>query len=303
MLQAGDNTASPQAPIAGGPCLCWRWAHTPYTANRPLLALPALAGHRGHPTLSVAPLFPTVSASDLPPPAPANQRTGAPVLKAVALGAQRGERPLFRGLGLSLGPGQVVWLRGRNGRGKTTLLRILAGLAPAARGLALLEDQPVNRLPEALRTRLLYLAHANGLKDDLTATEALHFLARLQGARPTAAELGAALARVGMGAQAKAQVRTLSQGQRRRVALARLALCLGEHRAASVWLLDEPFDALDDEGVQMLNALLAQHAGAGGSALLTSHQAVTLAEPTVQVLDLDPFAFQPARRDTARAAA
>lgn len=238
-------------------------------------------------------------------PHPEAPAAAAPVLSVQDLGAQRGERPLFRRLSLQLLPGQVVWLRGRNGRGKTTLLRILAGLAPPARGQALLDGQPVHRLPLALRTRLLYLAHANGLKDDLTVTEALRFLAQLQGAQPDAAALAAALQQVGMEARATALVRTLSQGQRRRAALARLALALAlgpghssdnrPDHAPGVWLLDEPFDALDDDGVQMLNELLTRHARAGGSALLTSHQAVTLAEPAVQTLDLDPCAFQPQR--------
>ncbi len=214
------------------------------------------------------------------------------MLCARGLGAQRGERPLFRGLSLDLQPGQVLWLRGRNGRGKTTLLRVLAGLSAPARGQALLDGQAVQRLPSALRARLLYLAHANGLKDDLTVTEALRFLAQLQGTHPDGPALAAALAQVGMATRATALVRTLSQGQRRRAALARLALAA--QQAPAVWLLDEPFDALDDEGVQMLNRLLSQHARAGGSALLTSHQAVTLTEPTVLPLDLDPLAFQPA---------
>ncbi len=216
------------------------------------------------------------------------------------MGAQRGERPLFKGLHLQLQPGQLMWLRGRNGRGKTSLLRILAGLASPARGQALLDDTPVQRLPPELRTRLLYLAHANALKDDLTVTEALHFLARLQGQRPTSAALAAALARVGMSGRATALVRTLSQGQRRRAALARLALQMQQPTCAA-WLLDEPFDALDDEGVQMLNTLLTQHAQAGGSALLTSHQALRLDGHTVLQLDLDPYAFQPVRAATAAA--
>ncbi len=239
-----------------------------------------------HPLLATDPPETTT-----PLPGPA---CGAPVLSALGLGAQRGERPLFRGLSFGLQPGQVLWLRGRNGRGKTTLLRILAGLAPPARGQALLDGQAVNRLPEAQRPRLLYLAHANGLKDDLRVGEALHFLARLQGGDPAPAALAAALARVGMATRATAPVRTLSQGQRRRAALARLALNLALRAAPAVWLLDEPFDALDDEGMQMLNRLLTEHASVGGSALLTSHQAVTLSAPAVQSLDLDPFAFRPA---------
>jgi heme exporter protein A len=221
-------------------------------------------------------------------------KAGAPVLSVQGLGAQRGERPLFRGLALTLLPGQLMWLRGRNGRGKTTLLRVLAGLAPPARGQALLDGQAVNRLPAALRTRLLYLAHANGLKDDLTVTESLRFLSQLQGAHPTPGQLDTALVQVGMGARATALVRTLSQGQRRRAALGRLALDVTFSPAPAVWLLDEPFDALDDDGVQMLNDLLTRHAHRGGSALLTSHQAVTVTQPVVQTLDLDPHAFQPA---------
>ena len=247
---------------------------------------------------SLRPLTPEATNAPLASAAP----TGcAPVLSAVGLGAQRGERPLFRSLGLDLQPGQLVWLRGRNGRGKTSLLRILAGLSAPARGHALLDGEPVHCLPPALRPRLLYLAHANALKDDLTVTEALHFLARLQALRPDAQALASALARVGMSARASAHVRTLSQGQRRRAALARLALLM-QQAARAVWLLDEPFDALDDEGVQMLNELLTAHAQAGGSALLTSHQTVRLERHPVHELDLDPYAFRPATPKAANAA-
>jgi heme exporter protein A len=217
--------------------------------------------------------------------------TAAPTLSAAALGGQRGERPLFRGLDLELQPGMLVWLRGRNGRGKTSLLRILAGLARPARGQALLDGHDVHRLPAEQRQRLLYIAHANALKDDLSVAEALLFLARLQGRSPAAAELAAALAQIGLTNQRDQPVRTLSQGQRRRAALARLAL----PQPPSVWLLDEPYDALDDEGVRVLNRLLAGHARAGGSALLTSHQALSLDDAAVQTLDLDRYAVEPLR--------
>jgi heme exporter protein A len=219
------------------------------------------------------------------------------VLAAVGLAGERGGRPLFRGLHFELQPGQVVWLRGRNGRGKTSLLRLMAGLSTPAEGAVQCAGVPLPRVGAAWRERLLFIAHANALKEDLTAAESLRFLAQVQGRDCSAQQLQDALARLGVGALARRPVRTLSQGQRRRVSLARLAL----PQPPSVWLLDEPFDALDDDGVRSLNGLLSEHAAAGGSTLLTSHQAVQLTDPVPTVLDLDAVAAahaaarQPAR--------
>lgn len=183
----------------------------------------------------------------------------------------------------------MVWLRGRNGRGKTSLLRLLAGLSSPARGAVLCDGVPLARCPSAWRRRLLYVAHANALKEDLTVQEAVRFLGALHGQAPGDSQIHNALATLGVGHLHAALVRTLSQGQRRRCALARLALP-DEARGASVWLLDEPYDALDNEGVLALHALLAGHARQGGSTLLTSHQDVTLRDPVPTVLDLDAFA-------------
>ena len=205
------------------------------------------------------------------------------------LGGERGGRPLFRALRFALLPGQVVWLRGRNGRGKTSLLRLMAGLATPAAGAVHCNGVPLPRAGAAWRERLLFIGHANALKEDLTVAESLRFLAQLQGRHCTAAQLVAALDRVGIAPLAARPVRTLSQGQRRRAALARLAL----PQPPSVWLLDEPFDALDDDGVLRLNALLSEHAAAGGSTLLTSHQALTLYNPAPIPLELDPPAPAP----------
>ena len=205
------------------------------------------------------------------------------MLAAVDLGGERGGRPLFRALRFTLQPGQVVWLRGRNGRGKTSLLRLMAGLASPAAGAVHCDGLPLPRAGTAWRERLLYIGHANALKEDLTVAESLRFLAQIQGRTCSAAALADALARLGIAALAARPVRTLSQGQRRRVALARLAL----PQPSSVWLLDEPFDALDDEGVRLLNALLSEHAAAGGSTLLTSHQVLTLDNPAPKLLELD----------------
>jgi heme exporter protein A len=211
----------------------------------------------------------------------------APVLEAVDLAGERGGRSLFRGLNFRLEPGQVVWLRGRNGRGKTSLLRLMAGLATPAGGAVHCAGQPLAKAGAAWRERLVYIGHPNALKEDLSVTESLRFFAQLQGRSACADELKAALARVGMAPLAARLVRTLSQGQRRRVALARLAL----PQPRSVWLLDEPFDALDDDGVQRLNGLLSEQARRGGSALLTSHQAVALQDPQPGTLDLDLHAL------------
>lgn len=184
----------------------------------------------------------------------------------------RGERSLFSGFDLRAEPGTIVWLRGANGRGKTTLLRTVAGLSTAAAGTIVLPPGP-----------LLYLAHANALKDDLTVAEALRFLVRLDAARlATDASIEAALACLGMASRRNAPVGTLSQGQRRRVALARLAADDG----AGLWLLDEPYDALDVDAVAVLDALLAGHARRGGIVVLTSHLPLALTDPMPVVVEL-----------------
>ena len=188
------------------------------------------------------------------------------VLTGVA--CERGERFLFRGLDLVVPAGEIVWLRGANGQGKTTLLRTIAGLSQPAAGR-------IERRGGAAAWPCLYLAHANALNGDLTAVESLRFLLRLDGAATTATSIDAALAKVGMAGRHHAPVRTLSQGQRRRVALARLAAVTGP----ALWLLDEPYDALDDDGVAILDAVLAEHAGRGGIVVLTSHLPLRVASP------------------------
>ena len=195
------------------------------------------------------------------------------VLTGVA--CERGERLLFGALDLRVAAGEIAWLRGANGRGKTTLLRTIAGLSLPATGQVELRGA-VSAWPR------LYLAHANALKDDLTAAESLRFLLRLAGTEPGEGSVDAALAAVGMAGRRHAPVRTLSQGQRRRVALARLAAAAGP----ALWLLDEPYDALDDDGVALLDGLLAGHARRGGIVVLASHLPLTLASPVPIVVPL-----------------
>ena len=207
---------------------------------------------------------------------------GVPDLQANALACRRGRRLLFSGLDLRLSAGQGLWLRGRNGRGKTSLLRLAAGLAGPAAGELRWGGEPLRR-SAAFRRQRVWLGHHNALKEDLSVTENLAFLARLQGRRHDSASLAAALAAAGMAERAGAAVRTLSQGQRRRVALARLVL----EDQPGLWLLDEPYDALDVDGMAWLGGLIAAHLARGGSLMFASHLAAPATAPVVDLLDLD----------------
>ncbi len=213
-----------------------------------------------------------------------------PSLRLVDVACRRGDRLLFAGLDETLAAGELLWLRGGNGRGKTSLLRLVAGLAAPEHGRILWDDAPT-RGNEAFARQLVYVAHANALKDDLTALESLAFLARIHGREHASAPLRAALARLGLAGRERTPVRSLSQGLRRRVALARLAL----ETTPSLWVLDEPFDALDVAGTATLHALLAAHRARGGSVLLTSHHLhldVAAASAGFRVLDLDALPLE-----------
>ena len=213
---------------------------------------------------------------------------GPPMLAARELACRRGERLLFERLSLELRAGQVLWLRGANGRGKTSLLRLLAGLSHPAGGEVAWSGSTARQASAGFTRSFVYIAHANALKDDLSALENLQFLARLHGDDAGAAACTEALRRFGLASRRNAPVRTLSQGQRRRVALARLALA----GARTLWILDEPFDALDAEGTATLNQVLSAHAQGGGAVVLTSHLDFSLHEPVPISLQLDALALQ-----------
>ena len=205
-----------------------------------------------------------------------------PELAARALACRRGRRLLFRGLDLQLAAGSITWLRGRNGSGKTSLMRILAGLSAPAEGEVSWGGEPLRRATGA-REGIVYIGHANALKDDLTLTEALTFLACMQALDDAPRRSRDAIDRLGLASRRDAPVRTLSQGQRRRGALARLAL----DEVPRTWILDEPYDALDRDSVTLLSTLIEAHAGRGGAVLLTSHQSVDL--HGADTLDLEPW--------------
>ncbi len=212
-----------------------------------------------------------------PPEPPADA-----LLAAAALACRRGERLLIQGLGVALRPGEITWLRGSNGRGKTTLLRVLAGLSSPDAGTLSWQGRAWKASRDDAARGTVYLAHANALKEDLTAQESLAFLARLHGQHAAPDAIVAALKGFSIASRRDAPVRTLSQGQRRRVALARLLLA----PAKPLWLLDEPYDALDVDGCARLDEVLAAHVRGGGSVLLTSHLPLSLRDPSPRELVL-----------------
>ncbi|MEJ5999453.1 heme ABC exporter ATP-binding protein CcmA [Paucibacter soli] len=202
--------------------------------------------------------------------------SSSPVLTARGLTCRRGRRTLFRGLDMQLRGGSITWLRGTNGSGKTSLMRILAGLSAASEGELQWRD--------GAGQQLIYIGHSNALKDDLTLAEALAFLARLQGLDDADARARQALGLLGLASRQEQAVRTLSQGQRRRGALARLAL---DDQTPRAWILDEPYDSLDSDSMAALSCLIEAHAARGGTVLLTSHQSVDL--PGASEFDLEPW--------------
>ncbi len=204
-------------------------------------------------------------------------------LAARALACQRGRRLLFRGLNLQLEPGSVTWLRGTNGSGKTSLLRILAGLSQPAEGEVTWAGKPIRQAASEARQGTVYIGHTNALKEDLTLVEAVAFLAVLAGLDEPSARAHRALDHLGLAKRRDAPVRTLSQGQRRRGALARLVL----DEQPRTWVLDEPFDALDSHSVAILCTMVEANIRRRGAVLLTSHQSVELA--AAREFDLEPW--------------
>jgi heme exporter protein A len=204
------------------------------------------------------------------------------MLEVSDLKCVRGERQLFEGVGFRLNSGQLLYLRGANGAGKTSLLRILCGLSPAEAGQILWNGVSIKELGEVYRRDLFYLGHHNALQEALTVNENLAFYAALAGAIPSEADTANALARLGLRACQSRLVRHLSQGQKRRVALSRLML-----NRARLWVLDEPFVALDQAAIQLLADLVAAHLDKGGLAVFTSHQQVDIGTVRPQVLELN----------------
>lgn len=193
---------------------------------------------------------------------------------------------LFRGLALRLMPGELLRIAGPNGVGKTSLLRLATGLALAEAGEVRWHGRAIGRDREAFHRELLYLGHAPALNDLLTPLENLRFACAAAGDDEVDEELCMqALVRIGLANQLDLPARVLSQGQRRRVGLARLFLS-SQRR---LWVLDEPFTALDVAAVADLAVTLSDHCAAGGMVMLTTHQDAPFAVPP-RVLDVGAYA-------------
>jgi heme exporter protein A len=187
------------------------------------------------------------------------------------LSCARGDKRLFSGVSFSLQPGQWLHLEGNNGVGKTSLLRLVCGLSTLEEGEITWNNQAVSKDPQTFRANLAYLGHQLALKDDLSPLENLQTDAAIVGHQLTASDAKQALAQMGLRGRENLPVRVLSQGQKRRTALARLLVS-----SAKLWVLDEPFVALDTMAQNALSEVINAHLTKQGMVLLTSHQAVSL---------------------------
>lgn len=203
------------------------------------------------------------------------------MLSALNLACLRGDRLLFKQVDFELKAGGLLYILGENGCGKSSLLRLLCGLLIPEIGDVFWNGQSIKQESEAYHSNLFYLGHLNGLKDDLTALENLQLSAKLAGNDVGEDQVLAALTAIGIARCANLPVRVLSQGQKRRVALARLWLT-----DSQLWILDEPFAALDAASINVLASHLTQHLSNGGMSIVTTHQDVVIGAQATQTLRL-----------------
>jgi len=203
------------------------------------------------------------------------------LLEARAVNCWRGERHILRDVSFALRAGEFLKITGPNGVGKTTLIRIVCGLLPPENGRIEWRGRSVRGANDEYHAEMAYLGHLNSLKADLTAYENLRFLAGLrQALRPV--EIDAALDRVGILSRRDLQARSLSAGQKRRLALARLLLA-----DAALWILDEPVTNLDTAGIALVEELITEHVTRGGLVLAAAHQRLIDDVPWLRRLELN----------------
>ena len=207
-------------------------------------------------------------------------------LQAHQLACTRGERELFKDINFDINAGDAMRVVGTNGSGKTSLLRLLCGLAFPAAGEVRWSGRNLRAVREEFCSQLIYLGHANGVKDDLVAWENIVIASTLAGNPVSRDQAYAALDQLGLARAADLPTRALSQGQRKRVALARLQLGM----KTPLWILDEPFTALDQNAVKELCGTLNQHLAHGGMVIYTTHQEIDLSAQRLLLLDLSPDA-------------
>ncbi|NNF95674.1 MAG: cytochrome c biogenesis heme-transporting ATPase CcmA [Halobacteria archaeon] len=203
------------------------------------------------------------------------------MLEVVNLECIRGDRRLFSELSFDLSAGELLHLHGHNGSGKTTLLRTICGLITPTEGEVRWQGENVRRLRDVFARELVYIGHKNAIKADLTGTENLRIACQLDGIPVSEKQAWDALEQLGLRGHEDLPVRVLSQGQKKRVALARLLL-----NKSPLWILDEPFTALDKAAVGYLQTVIQAHVDAGGMVMLTTHQEVALTRGQVKQLGL-----------------
>jgi len=206
------------------------------------------------------------------------------MLRVSNLSCSRGNKPLFADVSFELNAGQALHLEGDNGVGKTSLLRIVCGLSPADAGEVCWHDKTIQKNAAAFRSSLFHLGHGLSLKEELTALENLMSDAAVSGRTLSEAQAMVALVRMGLRGREHLPLRVMSQGQKRRTALARLLAS-----QAPLWVLDEPFVALDVKAVDGLRGLLAEHVANGGMVLFTSHQPVVLIPSNGLPMDVQTY--------------
>lgn len=204
------------------------------------------------------------------------------VLDAVALTCIKRDRTLFEGLSFSANAGELVYLRGPNGAGKTSLLRILTGLSAPCGGDVFFNQKNIKTAPSEFNAQLLYLGHKSGINGALSALDNLSFWMAQHGVNQPLETLLSVLATLGLVGLEDVPVRFLSAGQQRRVALSRLWL-----KKAQVWILDEPFTALDVGGIALLESAFKAHVSHGGIVIATSHQALSSHAGSHRTFDLE----------------
>ncbi len=203
------------------------------------------------------------------------------MLEVANLECIRGDRRLFTGLNFELMAGELLHLHGHNGSGKTTLLRTICGLITPTAGEVRWQGENVRKLRDDFARQLVYVGHKNAIKADLTGTENLRIACQLDGIPVSVNHAWEALEKMGLRGHEDLPVRVLSQGQKKRVALARLLL-----NKCPLWILDEPFTALDKAAVAFLQTVIQEHVDTGGMAILTTHQEVALTRGQVKQLRL-----------------
>jgi len=207
--------------------------------------------------------------------------TGQPLFSAQNIVIYRGESPLINGISMSVSAGEMVQVIGSNGAGKTTLLQGLCGLLPLDDGELYWQGEPMNyQHRQRFHQHLVYVGHKPGIKMELSPLENLAVDVALSGAPPELAP--AALDALGLTDKSELPCRVLSAGQRRRVALSRLLV----RQQANLWILDEPYTALDAPGRQQVDTMMENHLTGGGSILCTSHQTVSLNAGLTRHLDI-----------------